>query len=125
MTFKRPKLEVAARNQFLPDLINLKRVTRSVSRNSPFERLKNMLSPYLHFLLPYYYRLPWRFLEAIIISYCYFFIILPLISNEIAFIVVFLSNRGKFLKKMSFLTDEKKDWKNDFQSLLNYIQIPV
>jgi len=42
MTFKRPKLEVAARNQFLPDLINLKRVTRSVSRNSPFERLKNI-----------------------------------------------------------------------------------
>ena len=52
MTFKRPKLEVAARNQFLPDLINLKRVTRSVSRNSPFERLKNISVSLLHFLFP-------------------------------------------------------------------------
>ena len=41
-TLKRPRLEVAARSQFLPDLINLKRVTRSVSRNDPFERLKNI-----------------------------------------------------------------------------------
>ena len=40
ITLSKPKFEVAARNQFLPDLINLKRVTRSVSRNSPFERLK-------------------------------------------------------------------------------------
>ena len=71
-----------------------------------------MLSPYLHFLLPYYYRLPWRFLEAIIISYCYFFIILPLISNEIAFIVVFLSNRGKFLKKNELFNGRKKGLEN-------------
>ena len=42
MTLRRPKFEVAARNQFFPDLISLKRVTRSISRNSPFERLKNM-----------------------------------------------------------------------------------
>ena len=41
-TLNRPRLEVAARSQFLPDLINLKRVTRSVSRNDPFERLKNI-----------------------------------------------------------------------------------
>ena len=34
-----------ARTQFFPDLINLKRVIRSVSRNSPFERLKNMFAP--------------------------------------------------------------------------------
>ena len=65
------------------------------------------------------------FWEAIIISYCYFFIILPLISNEIAFKGVFLSNRGNFLKKMIFLKGQKKDWKNDFQSLINYIQIPA
>ena len=42
ITFRSPKFEVDARNQFFPDLINLKRVTRSVSRNSPFERLKNI-----------------------------------------------------------------------------------
>ena len=45
-TLKRPKLEVAARSQFFPDLINLNRVTRSVSRNDPLERLKNICSPY-------------------------------------------------------------------------------
>ena len=99
MTFKRPKLEVAARNQFLPDLINLKRVTRSVSRNSPFERLKNISVSLLHFLFPLHYRLICRFLEAIILNYCYFFIIFVLDSNKIVFSRINLSNRGNFLKK--------------------------
>ena len=98
MTFKRPKLEVAARNQFLPDLINLKRVTRSVSRNSPFERLKNISVSLLRFLFPLHYRLMCRFLEAIILNYCYFFIIFVLDSNKIVFSRINLSNRGNFLK---------------------------
>ena len=49
ITLSKPKLEVDARNQFLPDLINLNRVTRSVSRNSPFERLKNILFSFIYF----------------------------------------------------------------------------
>ena len=98
MTFKRPKLEVAARNQFLPDLINLKRVTRSVSRNSPLERLKNISISLLHFLFPLHYRPICRFLEAIILNYCYFFIIFVLDSNKIVFSRINLSNRGNFLK---------------------------
>ena len=44
-TRNRPKRETEARTQFFPDLINLKRVIRSVSRKSPFERLKNMSAP--------------------------------------------------------------------------------
>ena len=57
ITFRSPKFEVDARNQFLPDLINLNRVTRSVSRNSPFERLKNMLVSFFivfAFIIHYY-----------------------------------------------------------------------
>ena len=42
---KSPSCETDARTQVFPDLINLKRVIRSVSRNSPFERLKNMPAP--------------------------------------------------------------------------------
>ena len=45
MTRNRPNRETDARTQFFPDLINLKRVIRSVSRKSPFERLKNMSAP--------------------------------------------------------------------------------
>ena len=45
MTRNKPNRETDARTQFFPDLINLKRVIRSVSRNSPFERLKNMFAP--------------------------------------------------------------------------------
>ena len=45
MTRNKPNRETDARTQFFPDLINLKRVIRSVSRNSPFERLKNMSAP--------------------------------------------------------------------------------
>ena len=45
MTRNRPNREIDARTQFFPDLINLKRVIRSVSRKSPFERLKNMSAP--------------------------------------------------------------------------------
>ena len=45
MTRNRPNRETDARTQVFPDLINLKRVIRSVSRNSPFERLKNMPAP--------------------------------------------------------------------------------
>ena len=45
MTRNRPNRETDARTQFFPDLINLNRVIRSVSRNSPFERLKNMSAP--------------------------------------------------------------------------------
>ncbi len=45
MTRNRPNRETDARTQFFPDLINLKRVIRSVSRKSPFERLKNMFAP--------------------------------------------------------------------------------
>ena len=44
-TRNRPNRETDARTQFFPDLINLKRVIRSVSRKSPFERLKNMSAP--------------------------------------------------------------------------------
>ena len=44
-TRKSPSCEMDARTQVFPDLINLKRVIRSVSRNSPFERLKNMPAP--------------------------------------------------------------------------------
>ena len=44
-TRKSPSCEIDARTQFFPDLINLKRVIRSVSRKSPFERLKNMFAP--------------------------------------------------------------------------------
>ena len=42
---KNPRCEIDARIQVFPDLINLNRVIRSVSRNSPFERLKNISSP--------------------------------------------------------------------------------
>ena len=45
MTRNKPNRETDARTQFFPDLINLKRVIRSVSRKSPFERLKNMSAP--------------------------------------------------------------------------------
>ena len=45
MTRNRPNRETDARTQFFPDLINLKRVIRSVSWKSPFERLKNMSAP--------------------------------------------------------------------------------
>ena len=45
MTRNRPNRETDARTQFFPDLINLNRVIRSVSRKSPFERLKNMSAP--------------------------------------------------------------------------------
>ena len=45
ITRNRPNRETDARIQFFPDLINLKRVIRSVSRKSPFERLKNMSAP--------------------------------------------------------------------------------
>ena len=45
MTRNRPNRETDARTQVFPDLINLKRVIRSVSRKSPFERLKNMFAP--------------------------------------------------------------------------------
>ena len=44
-TWKSPNCEMDARTQVFPDLINLKRVIRSVSRNSPFKRLKNMPAP--------------------------------------------------------------------------------
>ena len=44
-TRKSPSCEIDARTQVFPDLINLNRVIRSVSRNSPFERLKNISSP--------------------------------------------------------------------------------
>ena len=45
MTRNRPNREIDARTQVFPDLINLNRVIRSVSRKSPFERLKNMSAP--------------------------------------------------------------------------------
>ena len=45
-TLNKPKREVEARNQCFPDLINLYRVTRSVSLYSPFWRLKNMFYPF-------------------------------------------------------------------------------
>ena len=45
MTRNKPNREIDARTQVFPDLINLNRVIRSVSRNSPFERLKNMSAP--------------------------------------------------------------------------------
>ena len=45
MTRNRPNRETDARTQVFPDLINLNRVIRSVSRKSPFERLKNMSAP--------------------------------------------------------------------------------
>ena len=41
-TLKRPKFDVAARSQCFPDLTNLKRVTRSVSRYWPSFLLKNI-----------------------------------------------------------------------------------
>ena len=44
-TRKRPRAAVDARSQFFPDLINLKRTTRSVSRKFPFERLNCMIFP--------------------------------------------------------------------------------
>ena len=44
-TRKRPRAAVEARSQFFPDLINLKRTTRSVSRKFPFERLNCMIFP--------------------------------------------------------------------------------
>ena len=49
-TLNKPKREVEARNQCFPDLINLYRVTRSVSLYSPFWRLKNMIYPFVTFL---------------------------------------------------------------------------
>ena len=45
-TLKSPKFDVAARSHCLPDLINLKRVTRSVSRYSPSFLLKNISAPF-------------------------------------------------------------------------------
>ena len=45
MTRNRPNRDTDARTQVFPDLINLNRVIRSVSRKSPFERLKNMSAP--------------------------------------------------------------------------------
>ena len=44
-TRKSPRAAVDARSQFFPDLINLKRTTRSVSRKFPFERLNCMIFP--------------------------------------------------------------------------------
>ena len=44
-TRKNPRAAVDARSQFFPDLINLKRTTRSVSRKFPFERLNCMIYP--------------------------------------------------------------------------------
>ena len=44
-TRKSPRAAVDARSQFLPDLINLKRTTRSVSRKFPFARLNCMVYP--------------------------------------------------------------------------------
>ena len=46
-TLNKPKREVEARNQCFPDLINLYRVTRSVSLYSPFWRLKNMFHSFV------------------------------------------------------------------------------
>ena len=98
MTFKRPKLEVAARNQFLPDLINLKRVTRSVSRNSPFERLKNISVSLIHFLFPLYYRLLFKYFKQL-------FSIISIFLKKFFFIwrnpfsYVFFVELGHFFKK--------------------------
>ena len=52
-TRKRPRAAVDARSQFFPDLINLKRTIRSVSRKFPFERLNCMIFPLhcSHYLL--------------------------------------------------------------------------
>mgnify|MGYP004472846935 CR=1 FL=1 len=49
-TLKRPKFEVAARSQCLPDFTSLKRVTRSVSRYWPSFLLKNILTPLIFWL---------------------------------------------------------------------------
>ena len=46
-TLKRPKFDVAARSQCFPDLTNLKRVTRSVSRYWPSFLLKNIYTPFI------------------------------------------------------------------------------
>jgi len=49
-TLKRPKFDVAARSQCFPDLTNLKRVTRSVSRYWPSFLLKNIYTPFIFWL---------------------------------------------------------------------------
>ena len=49
-TLKRPKFDVAARSQCFPDLTNLKRVTRSVSRYWPSFLLKNIYTPFTFWL---------------------------------------------------------------------------
>ena len=49
-TLKRPKFDVAARSQCFPDLTNLNRVTRSVSRYWPSFLLKNIYTPFIFWL---------------------------------------------------------------------------
>ena len=46
-TLKRPKFDVAVRSQCFPDLTNLNRVTRSVSRYWPSFLLKNIYTPFI------------------------------------------------------------------------------
>ena len=77
--FKKPKLEVAARNQCFPDLTSLKRVTRSVSRNFPVFFLKNMpyrpLYNFIFSILPYFHCYSKYFFTSFHIFYfCYFLI---------------------------------------------------
>ena len=64
-----------------------------------------------------------RFLEAIILNYCYFFIIFVLDSNKIVFSRINLSNRGNFLKKsyntFTLEVKQKAPFNRDFSD--NYL----
>ena len=64
-----------------------------------------------------------RFLEAIILNYCYFFIIFVLDSDKIVFSRINLSNRGNFLKKsyntLTLEVKQKAPFNRDFSD--NYL----
>lgn len=64
-----------------------------------------------------------RFLEAIILNYCYFFIIFILDSDKIVFSRINLSNRGNFLKKsyntLTLEVKQKAPFHRDFSG--NYL----